>query len=221
VPSEASWIAPAATCALAVASPWIFRCRMRVAGAFCVAMTMFYVVQHGEKERLPGDPGLTGLGHGQAERTALWLSRVGITAVFSSPLRRARETASAIALAVGAPVREDGRLLERMNWDGDQPFQDFLADWAACDRDRHFVPRSGDSSWQAGQRFRSFLEDAAAEPGMIAVCTHGGVTVDLLRTLVGDRALPPRLLADGIPPCAITTLEGLTVLGIASVGHLG
>jgi broad specificity phosphatase PhoE len=128
-----------------------------VAGAFCVAVTVFYVVQHGEKERLPGDPGLTELGRGQAERTALWLSRAGVTAVFSSPLRRARETADAIASVVGAPVREDGRLRERMNWDGSQPFENLLADWAACDRDRHFVPRSGDSSWQAGERFCSFL----------------------------------------------------------------
>ena len=182
---------------------------------------MFYVVQHGEKERLPGDPGLTELGRGQAERTALWLSRAGVTAVFSSPLRRARETAGAIASVVGVPVREDGRLRERMNWDGDQPFEDFLADWAACDRDRHFVPRSGDSSWQAGERFCSFLRDAAAEPGVIVVCSHGGVTVDLLRTLAGDRVLAPRLLVEGVPPCAITTLEGLRVLGIASVSHLG
>jgi hypothetical protein len=56
---------------------------------------------------------------------------------------------------------------------------------------------------------------------VIVVCSHGGVTVDLLRTLAGDRMLAPRLLAEGIPPCAITTLEGLRVLDIASVSHLG
>ena len=96
-----------------------------------------------------------------------------------------------------------------------------MADWAACDRDRHLVPRSGDSSWQAGERFRSFLRDAATETGVIVVCGHGGVTVDLLRTLAGDRGLAPRLLTEGVPPCAITTLEGLRVLDIASVSHLG
>jgi broad specificity phosphatase PhoE len=53
-------------------------------------------------------------------------------------MRRARETAGFIASAIGVPVREDGRLQERMNWDGAQPFEEFLADWAASVRDRSF-----------------------------------------------------------------------------------
>ena len=32
-------------------------------------VTIVYVVQHGDKERLPGDPGLTALGRQQATRT--------------------------------------------------------------------------------------------------------------------------------------------------------
>ncbi|MCO5972341.1 histidine phosphatase family protein [Actinoallomurus soli] len=103
-------------------------------------MTIFYVVQHGEKERLPGDPGLTDLGRWQAERTAVWLGRAGVTAVFSSPMRRARDTADAIASVIGAPVREDPRLRERMNWDGSRPFAEFLIEWAAWVRDRHYTP---------------------------------------------------------------------------------
>src|ERR1022692_306852 len=103
------------------------------------------------------------------------------------------------------------------------------------------LSRSG-SSWRSGRRrygtapsfrwpatrpgrpasgFRAFLLDKAAEPGPIAVCTHGGVTLDLLRTLLGDQALAPGLLADGIPCCAITTLADLAVLDIASVSHPG
>jgi broad specificity phosphatase PhoE len=183
-------------------------------------VTVFYVVQHAEKERQPGDPGLTDLGRRQAGRTALWLRQVGVNAVFSSPMRRARETAGFIASAVGVPVREDARLRERMNWDGAQPLGEFLAEWAASVRDRWFVPRAGDSSWRAGERFLAFLGDVAGEPGPIVVCTHGGVTVDLLRTLAGDQALPPRLLDEGIPPCAITTLEDQVVMDIASVSHL-
>jgi broad specificity phosphatase PhoE len=184
-------------------------------------VTLFYVVQHGEKELHAGDPGLTALGRQQARRTALWLREMGVRAVFSSPMRRARETADFIGSAVGVPVREDVRLRERMNWDGAQPFEEFLADWAASVRDRSFVPRSGDSSWQAGERFRAFLRDVAGEPGPVAICVHGGVTVDLLRTLLGDQALPPRLLDEGIPACAITTLEDQVVRDVASVGHLG
>lgn len=183
-------------------------------------MTIFYVVQHGEKERLPGDPGLTDLGRRQAGRTAVRLGRTAVTAVFSSPMRRARETADAIASVIGAPVREDPRLRERMNWDGSQPFEEFLNEWAASARDRHFVPQTGDTSWQAGERFRAFLRDVPVQLEAVAVCTHGGVTVDLLRSLLGDQALAPELIEGGIPPCAITTLHDQAVLDVASVSHL-
>src|ERR1700750_3232189 len=98
------------------------RCRVGTGAACCGVVTLFYVVQHGEKESRPGDPGLTDLGCRQASGTASWLHQVGVSAVFSSPMRRARETAGFIASAIGVPVREDSRLRERMNWDGAQPF---------------------------------------------------------------------------------------------------
>jgi hypothetical protein len=43
------------------------------------------------------------------------------------------------------------------------------------------------------------------------VVSHGGVTVDLLRNLLGDDGLPLRLVEDHIPPCAITTFDDLHV----------
>lgn len=144
--------------------------------------------------------------------------RVG--AVFSSPLRRARETAQFIAVASGLDVQEDARLRERMNWSDDQPVGAFLADWAATVRDRDHVPRSGDSSRHAGARLLGCLTDLAVERGPVAVVTHGGVTVDLLRTLVGDEVLPDSLLHNGVPSCAITTLDGVAVVDIASQAHL-
>ncbi|GHE11369.1 histidine phosphatase family protein [Streptomyces alanosinicus] len=184
-------------------------------------MTVFYVVQHAEKERQLGDPGLTALGTQQAVRTADWLRDVGLKAVVSSPMRRTRETAEFIAAAAELPVREDARLRERMNWDDDQSLEDFLTEWDATVQDRDFIPRSGDSSHQAGARFLSCLRDLTREPGPIAVVTHGGVTVDLLRTLIGDDALTASLLNEGVPACAITTLYGTSVVDIASHAHLG
>jgi hypothetical protein len=56
--------------------------------------------------------------------------------------------------------------------------------------------------------------------GPVAVVSHGGVTVDLLRNLLGDDGLPPRLVEDHIPPCAITTFDGLHVIGIPATSHL-
>jgi broad specificity phosphatase PhoE len=165
-------------------------------------MTVFYPVQHAEKERQPGDPGPTELGRRQAARTAAWAQHVGVHAVFSSPLRRARETAWPIASRAGLRVREDARLRERMNWDGSQPIKVFKADWAASVKDRDFVPACGDSSRDAAERFRTCLVDLTKEPGSVALVTHGGITVDLLRTLIGDDAVPVELMQHGVPSCA-------------------
>lgn len=184
-------------------------------------VTLVYLVQHGDKERRAGDPGLTELGRDQAEATAHWLRGGGLQALFSSPLRRARETAAAIAAATGLPVQLDSRLRERLNWDGTQTFDSFLADWDRSTKDRDFAPINGESSRSAGERMRAFLAGLPCGPGPVAAVSHGGVTTDLLRTLLGDEALPPRLLAEGIPPCAVTTLDDLRVVAIASTGHLG
>src|ERR1700733_13412791 len=62
-------------------------------------VTTIYLVQHGDKERIPGDPGLTEVGKGQAAVTARWLQGTGLRALYSSPLRRARETAEPIGQA--------------------------------------------------------------------------------------------------------------------------
>jgi broad specificity phosphatase PhoE len=184
-------------------------------------VTLIYVVQHGDKVRSPGDPGLTELGQGQATATARWLAGTGLQALVSSPLRRARETAAAIAAVAGLPVQLDDRLRERLNWDGTQTFDAFLADWDRSTRDRDLVLGNGESSRSAGERMRAFLAGLCGGPGPVAVVSHGGVTTDLVRTLVGDDGLPPGLLDEGIPPCAITTLDDMRVVAIASAGHLG
>ena len=183
-------------------------------------MTVVYLVQHGEKEPEPGDPGLTAAGREQAARTAQWLRDFGLSAVYSSPLKRAWETAENIASASGLAVHRDVRLRERVNWDGDQPFDDFVAEWARCLVERDFVPGGGDSSRQAAGRLRAFLLDVSAEPGSVVAVSHGGVIVDLLRTLLGDGAVPHALLYEGVPSCAITTIHNLEVIEIASVVHL-
>jgi broad specificity phosphatase PhoE len=187
-------------------------------------MGIVYVVQHGEKERRPGDPGLTGRGREQA---ALAAERVrhrvaedgGLRAVYASPLLRARQTAAAVAAAVGLPVLVDARVTERMNWDGTFPFERFAEDWAKTTADRDFVPARGDSSRAAGERFRAFLAERAGD-GPIAVACHGGVTVDLLRTLMGDAAVPQALLREGVRSGAITVIDGEQVLEVAAVDHL-
>ena len=69
------------------------------------------------------DPPLSELGLAQAELLAARLAPVPIHALWSSDLRRARETAEAVARARSLPVRLDERLREvRTHWDdGVQP----------------------------------------------------------------------------------------------------
>jgi len=184
------------------------------------SVTLVYLVQHGEKEPVPGDPGLTGTGREQAARTGRWLRGAGIRALYGSPMRRARETAEGIASATGLAVRSDARLRERLNWDGSLPFDAFLDLWAKTMRDRDWIPGDGESSRQAGMRLAEFLSGLADTPGPVAAVTHGGVTVDLLRNLLDDDAVPATVLAAGIPPCAVTAVDDLTVVMIASVSHL-
>ena len=195
--------------------------------------TRVVVVQHGDKLREPGDPGLTALGREQAERTARSAAnRFGLVAVWASPLRRTVETAMPLAAAVGVEVGIDPRLRERMNWEGEQhqALDDFLAEWQVATNDRSYVPRSGDSSEQAAARFIEAiteLTDQLPTDATLAVVAHGGVTVDTLRTIVGDeniQATRPELFTDGVACGAITVLErtGLTwqVIQLPSTAHL-
>ena len=177
---------------------------------------MILIVQHGEKDRLPGDPGLTESGRLHAEATAAWLRSTGsVSRIVTSPLRRAVETAEPIARLLGLAVTTDDRLRERMNWEGGdgQAIEEFMFEWRRASADRSFVPTNGDSSHQAAARFIAALDDLAmstGDDGEVVVVAHGGVTVDVLRTLLGDQQLlaqRPSLIEDGVPSCAITTLR--------------
>lgn len=174
--------------------------------------TRVVVVQHGEKERVPGESGLTALGRAQARAAGAALRGSEITAVVSSPMRRAFQTAEIVADAIELEVVTDARLRERMNWDGSEPIETFLDDWHRASADRDYTPRSGDSSSVAGARFVDAITDHATRRSdqTFVVVAHGGVTTDALRTLIGDDALgetAPTLIGDGVPCCAFTTLE--------------
>jgi Histidine phosphatase superfamily (branch 1) len=60
------------------------------------------VVQHGDKERLPGDPGLTELGCTQALPRGGWRAGTRQVGIWSSPMRRARETTTPIVEELAA-----------------------------------------------------------------------------------------------------------------------
>ena len=82
------------------------------------------------------------------------------------------------------------------------------------------VTHGSTTAFAAGVVTRGVLLDLAAEPGPVAAATHGGVTVDLLRTLLGEGVMARELLHVGVPSCAVTTVHDLDVIKIASVAHL-
>jgi broad specificity phosphatase PhoE len=84
-------------------------------------MTRLFLVRHGQSTwnaqgRIQGwaDPPLDETGHEQARRLALRLAAEehGVSAIYSSPLLRARQTAEAVGLALELTVQTDDRLKE-------------------------------------------------------------------------------------------------------------
>jgi broad specificity phosphatase PhoE len=174
------------------------------------------IVQHGEKQRRAGDPGLTARGLAQARTAGRWLAaRERVDALWASPMRRAIETAAAITAEVGVEASEDVRLRERVNWEGNEALDEFLERWQRTSGDRSWVPPGEDSSRAAAARFLAALEDivgATSGPGVAVIVAHGGVTTDVLRDLLGDTELvrrAPGIIEEGVPGGAITTIERL------------
>jgi broad specificity phosphatase PhoE len=82
-------------------------------------MSRIVMVRHGEtvwheENRYAGrsDIALTPKGQEQANKLARWATTAGVTAVWSSPLSRARNTAAPAAKALGLPLQIDERLTE-------------------------------------------------------------------------------------------------------------
>ena len=122
------------------------------------------------------DPPLTDRGRAQADALARRLGARGATRVVTSPLRRARDTASPIATAWGVPVEVDERLIEidYGEWEG-QPFAALDADLVArWHRDPHIVPPGGESLVAVAARMAMFcsemLDDETA--GAVVAVSH-------------------------------------------------
>ena len=86
---------------------------------------------------------------------------------------------------------------------------------------RIYLVQHGDKLREADDPgLTDFLGGLVGRPRPIAAVSHGGATTDLLRTVLRGDVLPPHLLNGGVPACAITTLDDLDVIDIASTAHL-
>lgn len=161
------------------------------------------LIRHAEPVRVgpgsaagPADPHLTERGHAQAGRLSAWLRAEPVDAVLSSPLRRARETAEPIGLALGADVEiVDGLMEYDAQSDVYIPVEELRET-----RDHHWTAmiegRWDELGGEPPDRFRARVVpsvDAIIDrfPGgtVVAVC-HGGVINVYLAALLGlDRHL--------------------------------
>ncbi|SDX04589.1 histidine phosphatase family protein [Paenibacillus sp. CF384] len=146
--------------------------------------TTFYLVRHAKKEKGIGDVSITLEGLSEAQKTASHLRNVQLSQIVCSPLNRAKQTARIIAESINKTIAEDSRLRERANW-GDLPgqtFQEFVAMWDRCTKEREFTPQVGDSARSAGERLASCLQELSVQypHESIVIVTHGGLITDFM-----------------------------------------
>ncbi|WP_062206397.1 bifunctional RNase H/acid phosphatase [Streptomyces sp. NBRC 109706] len=185
--------------------------------------TTLLLLRHGEtpftaEKRFSGsggpDPELTDIGHAQAASAAGALVGAGIGAVVSSPLRRCRQTAEAVAGRLGLDVRiEEGlRETDFGSWEG-LTFEEIRrrhpAELTAWLSDADATPVGGGESFAAVARRVAVARDKtlARYPGRtVLAVTH----VTPVKTLIR--------LALGAPPSAMFRME-LSPAALSEVGY--
>jgi broad specificity phosphatase PhoE len=180
-------------------------------------MITFYLVRHGTKEATPFDPSLTQVGVKQAETTAELLKNISFREIISSPKLRTKQTAELLAKPQVLPVVIDNRLVERLEWENNTSFDEFIKEWNKTDIDRNYLPRKGMSSSANGEQMKKILDELSQkhQEGNILIVTHGGTIGDLLRQLFTEKAINHKTESTSgakyidIPECSITTIQKL------------
>jgi probable phosphoglycerate mutase len=198
-------------------------------------MTKIYLVRHGEKVSGKGDPELSDVGKIQAQKTALYLSKLEISLLYCSPSRRTKETAEIITKQLKLPVVVSELLKERANWGNSEKcdFDEFLKIWERASLERKWQPPIGDSSFNTGMRLEKFIQNyLKANHGDLVIVTHGGIIADYLRNIASEDELNiinPIFLERKdrmIKECSITTIEvsdlkvGPKIIEIANTNYL-
>lgn len=127
----------------------------------------------------PADPELDAVGRDQAERLARWLAPEGVEAVYTSPMRRAVETAAPLAAAVGVEPVVDEEIAE---FDRASHFYIPLEELKATNDPRYEEMMRGEYSGEVDpETFRRVVTVAveriveANRGRRVAVVCHGGV----------------------------------------------
>lgn len=177
------------------------------------------------------DIDLNDTGRWQASRVGAALKGEKISAVYSSDLGRAHQTAQPIAEAAGIPVIANEGLRERSFgiFEG-KTFDEILETWP--DHAHNWrkripewePPEGGESLIQLRERVTRTLQALAARhPGeLIVVVAHGGVLDAIYRVATGQEVNSPRTweLPNGAINRLLWTPEGFTLVGWSDTQHL-
>lgn len=156
-------------------------------------MKRVYLIRHGLPD-FPGGKrmclGTTDIpmgAEGLAQAQAMAAKLPPVTAVFSSPLTRAVQTAEAIGMPI--TVLEDLREMHAGEWDGltfDEIRLRYPALYAARGKNQTLPLPGAEDHAERLIRFRSAMEAAAEQsPGDFAVVAHGGVIGQFLLSVCG------------------------------------
>jgi broad specificity phosphatase PhoE len=166
-----------------------------------------YNFEHRFQGQLPVP--LDDTGRNQAVDLAARASTYGFSALWCSPLLRARETADIVAGQIGLEPREDARLMETDAGDWtDRTFAEIQSETPDqfarfIDGDPGFAFPAGESFAQQGKRVAAALEDVErAELPALVVC-HGVV----IRIALFQRAGHRVALAERVPNAALVPLD--------------
>jgi broad specificity phosphatase PhoE len=168
-----------------------------------------WIARHGETDdnaqrRILGrrDMPLSAAGHAQARALAAAAARHGIAAIWTSPLRRARDTAAVVGAALGleAVVLDDLIESDRGDWEGravaDLARDDPVLYAAFVAGDAGFAFPGGESLAEQRERTRAALAQVAAGPQPALVVAHAG-TIRAALADAGADVPPESALAHG------------------------
>ena len=186
------------------------------------------------------DVSLSDLGRLQADALAAWTrslpADVAIDEIWSSPLARARETATAMAAALGLSLQIEEGLAElhagifqgHLWADLEAAFPEEVACWRSGDAE-YAIP-GGESRAGLAARGRAALEKLAQRPARhMIVVAHGGVLTAALGSLLGrthpllaQAAERPFTKLPALANASLTLLDwpGPELVAFNETGHL-
>lgn len=156
------------------------------------------------------DIGLSAEGERQALTLGRWFAARDLSALWSSPRRRAVQTAVGIAEATGLPV-ETAPALDEIDfgaWTG-RPFAELADDpaWSRWNEARDVaLPPAGEAMTDAALRAEAGMRAIAlAASGPVAIVSHADIIKGVAARVLGLSL--GRLLAFDVDPASVTTLS--------------